>query len=306
MYWLDESEPEADCVEINADHYPSVTDEAVSENTSSRQDHDVTFSRCMQQDVSTTQHDEEPETILDYTVRVIIPRAATTIRRLKMKKYTVFDELKSWLASECFDDDTEFSFGYIKRGHGMNGRQIKIDSEDTLAEMYEDYRIRKKLLHVNMWAKSVPKRKRSQQEATSSSEKQADVPQSKKGNYQSHLSKLSEVEIIIERLEEHHEGSDEFSVEQFRVWAHMIQMKKHDSYDYPPNKPFFRQRKTKSVDVRSPQSAGLSPSKKVHLRTELIDQLSKWHSLLESGAITKEQYQKIQDTIILDVNSVTI
>ena len=140
----------------------------------------------LQQDVSTTQHDKElPETI-EYTIRVIIPRAVTTIRRLKLKKYTVFDELKSRLASECFDDDSEFTFGYIKRGHGMNGRQVKIDSEDTLAEMYEDYRIRKKLLHVNMWAKSVPTRKRSQQEATSSSEKQVDGPPSKKGNYQSH------------------------------------------------------------------------------------------------------------------------
>ena len=105
----------------------------------------------------------------------------------------------------------------------------------------------------------------------------------------------------MERLEEHHEGSDEFTAEQFRVWAHMIQIKKHDSYDNPPNKPFFRQRKRKSVEFHSP--TGLSPSKQVHLRTELIEQLSKWHALLESGAITQEQYQDMKDTIISDMKT---
>ena len=33
---------------------------------------------------------------------------------------------------------------------------------------------------------------------------------------------------------------DVYTTEQIRAWAHMLQMKKHDSYEEPPKKPFFK------------------------------------------------------------------
>ena len=34
----------------------------------------------------------------------------------------------------------------------------------------------------------------------------------------------------------------------------------------------------------------MAPAKRVSLCTECIEQLQKWHNLMESGAITKPQY----------------
>lgn len=53
---------------------------------------------------------------------------------------------------------------------------------------------------------------------------------------------MSEVDVISEKLQAQHDGK--YTQEQLRAWAHMLQMKKHQSYDMPPNKPFFRNKKT--------------------------------------------------------------
>ncbi len=66
--------------------------------------------------------------------------------------------------------------------------------------------------------------------------------------------------------------------------------------DEPPDKPFFRQAKLKKAE---PQ--GISPSKRITLRSECIDQLEKWHKLMELGAITQDQYVEYKDTIMSDI-----
>ena len=45
----------------------------------------------------------------------------------------------------------------------------------------------------------------------------------------------------------------------------------------------------------------ISPSKRVSLRTESIKQLELWHSLLENGGITKDQYKNLKCTILEDI-----
>jgi len=44
--------------------------------------------------------------------------------------------------------------------------------------------------------------------------------------------------------------------------------------------------------------------KKLQMRTELIDQLKKWHSLLQDGGITQVQYNKLQGKIMKDMGGV--
>ena len=91
--------------------------------------------------------------------------------------------------------------------------------------------------------------------------------------------KLMEVEAIADKLTEKHEGK--FSAEQINVWAHLINMKKHQSFDDPPDKPFFRGSskkvfKQKSNDIPNATGMvheGISPSKRIGLRTELLDQI---------------------------------
>ncbi len=150
------------------------------------------------------------------------------------------------------------------------------------------------------------KRKKTLDESDDSSSKRKKSDGQGAGkNYQGHLSKMSEVEEIVEDLELRHGGKKVFSAEQLRVWGHMIQMKKHTSYDDPPDKPFFRHSKSvKGKSSTSPSgSDGMSPAKRINLRTECINQLDKWHMLLEKGAITSAQYQQMQDTILGDIKN---
>ena len=77
----------------------------------------------------------------------------------------------------------------------------------------------------------------------------------------------------------------------------MLQMKKHDSYEEPPKKPFF---KTTKAGPTKPQGV-MSPGKRIQYRSQCIDQLDKWHDLKERGIITESQYSEMQDAILSDI-----
>ena len=88
-------------------------------------------------------------------------------------------------------------------------------------------------------------------------------------------------------------------------------MKKHDSYEKPPDKPFFRNtRQGKKSHPRelaqqnsglpSDSVVGLSPGKQVQLWGQLIDQISKLHDLFERGAIAKTQYDQRRSWVTLN------
>ena len=76
-------------------------------------------------------------------------------------------------------------------------------------------------------------------------------------NYQNHLSKMAEVDCIVDKLEKKHD-TGKFSPEQIRAWAHMLHFNKHSSYDEPPDKP--------GSDAKIAQ--GLSPAKRITLRSD--------------------------------------
>ena len=97
---------------------------------------------------------------------------------------------------------------------------------------------------------------------------------------------------IVDKLEKQH--SKKYTIEQLRAWGNMLMMKKHDSYDRPPDKPFFKERKAE-------QPSAKSPGKRIHYRSECMDQLDKWHSLLSRGVITPEQYAEMQESILSDI-----
>ena len=86
-------------------------------------------------------------------------------------------------------------------------------------------------------------------------------------------------------------------------------MGKHSSLDDPPDLPFLGKRKTKAGESStattpstSVPSTSSSPSKRVGMRTQCIEQLSKWHELLKSGAISQGQYDELKRTILKDVS----
>jgi hypothetical protein len=113
--------------------------------------------------------------------------------------------------------------------------------------------------------------------------------------YKNIAQKISDVELVVMRLKEKHASL--YSVEKLNARAHMIDIGKHDSYDVPPDLPYFRGRITKSPTTpgSSPQpvtSCSASPSKRISMRTQLLSQMEKWHTLLEKGGITQAQYNQ--------------
>lgn len=101
---------------------------------------------------------------------------------------------------------------------------------------------------------------------------------------------------IEEELQKKHSGK--YTDQQLRTWAHLIQMKKHPSYDKAPNKPFFRS--SQKVD-NTPQAAAVSPGKRISMRGQCVDQLLKFRELFEKGVISNEQYDVFQASILNDV-----
>ena len=80
------------------------------------------------------------------------------------------------------------------------------------------------------------------------------------------------------------------------------------TYEDPPEKPFFRghnRNKPSTPDAKTKEkrtsTACISPGRRVGIRSEYIDQLSNLHTLLESGAITKEQYNDLQGAVLTDL-----
>lgn len=136
-----------------------------------------------------------------------------------------------------------------------------------------------------------------------------------KSTYETQLKRQEEVEKIFRELEEKHSGK--YKVEQLRTWAHMYHLQTHDSLDIPPDKPFFqgnvkkRSSSLTSSGERTPESkraavttrAGVSPGRRVNIRSELIDQLKKCQDLVDTGAISKEIFEDLQHTILDDIKT---
>ena len=48
-------------------------------------------------------------------------------------------------------------------------------------------------------------------------------------------------------------------------------------------------------------SSGMSPGRKVNIWSELINQLDKWHKLLDSSMSTQNEYDKLKGKILSDI-----
>ena len=129
--------------------------------------------------------------------------------------------------------------------------------------------------------------------------------------------KIRKLRDIVSELKEKH--GTKYSPELLTSWAHMVDMEKHDSYDEPPNLPFFvgcknptkkttDHEKAAEVEIDSaPDSrlpTGTCLGKRIKYRSECMDQLSKWHDLLEKGVVNQQQYQEMQSKILSDIANI--
>ena len=230
------------------------------------------------------------------------------VRRLRnIEKFTSLDTLKEHLTTQLGEDIMDI--GYIEPGHGMKGKQVWLVEDDDLAEMYTRFKTKQE---ITLWChvrkeddgtSVTQKKQKSSRKRLFQTDVHDNAPESKR---QTCAQKLKDVEEIVKSLKEKHGAM--YSTEKLNIWAHMLHIGKHDSYEQPPNVPYFT-RGTKKSSPQGSQTANdlptpsdpMSPRKRLGLRTECIDQLNKWHSLLEKGAITQADYDKVQQTILKDI-----
>ena len=231
---------------------------------------------------------------LEYSIKIINPDKLSdykSVRVCKWKQCEDLKELRLFLSSKVppidnwpnFDDT---DMGYIEPGHGLKGKKQWLSTDDDLTAMYEKHVGKRNIL---LWTYSnIPGRENSKK-AT------------KGTNFEQHKKTLDEVDEKYDELRKKH-GTN-YTLEQFRMWGQLIRLGKHDSMDDPPDKPFWRGRKRKNeFSQPSPRKiAGISPSKKVSVRSELLDQLSKWHTLNQTGVVSDEDYEDLKKNILQDI-----
>lgn len=229
------------------------------------------------------------------------------IRNAELDCAATFEETKDFIVDNLPEDEAvehDFQFGFIEPGHGLKGKKEWITTDEDVEEMFEKHNGKK---DITLWCYRKPKGGKSRSISSRSRS-----PNKKGSRYEAHSKQISEVDDIYKQLKDKHTGS--YTPEQLRAWAHLIQLGKHQSYDNAPNKPFFRGKlsdtkqatavsevKTPCKEKRVTVPDSFSPGRRVTLRTQCIDQLQKWHSLLESGAITRKQYDELQETILTDI-----
>ena len=241
----------------------------------------------------------------------------TTMSLFGADRFDTLSDLRKYVKKQI--GQLQGILGYIEPGHGAKGKMRELHDDEDVAEMYV---IHKRKTDVLLWlygsdivtiddkddpALDPPPRKRAR----------TDDPLPTSTKRDSIAKTLSTVEEIVTKLKEKH-GEGGWSVEQFNCWAHMINSGKWSSYEETPDFPFFKKAKgTKKVqegergdepaETSSPfpsTSSSASPMKRLNMRTQCIEQLGKWHDLLESGAISQSQFEELRSSIIDDMKKV--
>ena len=255
---------------------------------------------------------------MSYSVKVVNPAKKTDYIIEKLHglnvKFTTVHEVRQAIDEKC-QSDVEVpvqNIGYVEPGHGPKGKQRWLITEGDLAEMYKCHQGKKEIL-LSCYKEGLS-RGTARKRAHSPGNDAREIP-AKSSRYSNHLEKMTEVETVEDKLKEIHnkDGVKSYSDEQLRSWAHLIQMGKHTSYDTPPDKPFWRARKVTPMNSSSSNtSAGqhtpsvssvvtISPGKRINLRGQCVEQLSRLHELLEKGAIDKAVYDEMKESIMTEV-----
>ncbi len=270
-----------------------------------------------------------------YSLRIINPKKRSQFSVEKFRRDDKFKsprELRLCVLSECegsVPDNTEFDIGYFK---GRGSAKVWIKSEDDLKCMYDAYS-KGSNTEISMWCLG---REQSDHTDSASSTKKRQHPDGDEISSKPVSKRQAireEVDDIFSTLTEKHAST--YTPAQLRLWANMLQIGTHRDYDTPPKVPMFGtsaktgtkgpnltealssvaegfMRALKSpgptpsgsssptqASSRAPlQDMGVSPGKCAALRTQYIQQLMQLHQLLEATAISKEEYDKLKDSIL--------
>lgn len=196
----------------------------------------------------------------------------------------------------------KLEFGYVEPGHGLKGKKEWILDDDDVKKFLMKYGSKKKKELLTLWCFSQGKDNKTKRAQSEKSSKPGS------SRYEAHNAKMAKVDEIYKKI--HNEHGSRYSTEQKRAWAHLIELGKHDSITQPPRKRFFQSTSSTMSGSPAKSTASVTTSvttspgrRRVSIRSECIDQLQKWHSLLDCGAISRQQYDELQSTILSDIKN---
>ena len=190
--------------------------------------------------------------------------------------------------------------------------------------MYDRHSSKKSvLLWCFMKTSSNDSASRKRPRSSSSSEASTTARKSSRSStsYETHQNdRVAKTNEKLTKLEEKH--ADKYSSEQLRTWANLIQLKKHSSLNIPPDYPLFRGRKKNPQDNTDSESSadakalpsskgsdinstapGLSPGKRLGMRSQCLDQLGKCIDILDKGGLSQDEFKELQKAILADIKT---
>lgn len=254
--------------------------------------------------ISPSHHDEDSDssaepTLVSPSVKVICPGEKRADHKTFVLHGVNVGELKSMsefrkvlqtqLGDKVIDRDCEFDFGYYK-----GTKRIWVRGDYDIKDLLSTK-------SLTLWCEGrSKKRKRKPSESSGSGEDFRSVKKKKKTTSEERMDKVDD---IVDDLRAKHKNI--YTNMQYRVWAETIVGSRHDSLEQPPKGSFFKGSKDLSSKQHSPlvnsgkSSTPITPVKAAELKTIYIAQIKDLHSLLQTGAISENDFQK-QKTSILD------
>ena len=274
-----------------------------------------------------SQAPQKSEYMYTYTVKIMNPSKKsdyTVVKFSKRGRMVTISDLKSELLTRFTDQlSGDIEVGYIQPGHGLRGKQEWLCCDDDVQDMYDRHSSKKSvLLWCFMKTNSDGSASRKRPRSSSSSEASTARKSSRSStSYETHQNnKVAKTNEILTKLEEKH--AEKHSIEQLRTWANLIQLKKHSSLDIPPDYPFFRGRKKTSRDNTDSESSadakvspsskgsdvnstapGVSPGKRLGMRSQCLDQLGKCIDILDKGGLSQDEFKELQKAILADIKT---
>lgn len=241
-----------------------------------------------------------------FSVKLVNPSKKSDYRVEKWhvsKEFASVNDFESELKSKFTMLKGKLTFGYIEPGHGLKGRQHWIVNDSDIIDMYKMYKGKNEVIiwcHLPASSATEKTAKRKNTEASPHTSKRMKCSDKNE-------KALDEVKAIVSQLQSKH--GKNYTPEQYNAWAQLIHIKKHTSLDDCPDFPFFRGNKKTTTTKPSSQSSpaitslSTSPSKRIHVRSELLNQIAKISDLLQKGYISQERHDKLQKDILEDIDN---
>lgn len=254
------------------------------------------------------------------------------IRTLKCLREEILDQL----GKNIIKFDLQFNVGYFCGSHKITfteGENIKSELKNLKSKG------RGKYLWCDGEKENIPTPSNlSNSVVTIESDSDGDcepVPKKQKQKVSALDAKVLRVDKLANELQQKH--GDKYNKIHYKLWAEALDVKKHDSREFPPEGPIWGSKKnvkrgggvnemasaftdmahsvasafrpkevvtpTKETPIKS--GMGISPGRKIDLQDKLFRQIDMLHHMFEKGAITSQQYEKRRENTMTQLDQLS-